>query len=393
MLAPRWLAAIWLPVLVLVPAGLANVVIPGSIGPDSPALAFVLFAGITAAYAGVGAFVIGRAPRNAVGWILWLIGLLVGLNSAASAYTAWSLAAFGGTLPGGALAGWLSQWAFSPPLAMALLLLPLLFPDGRPPSPRWQWLVGFSIVIVVTSALPDLLAPGPLQSLGIANPTGWTGDPAVLDLLGAFSSISPVVALPIVIASAVVRYRRGTSIERAQLRWLGATATLSVATLSVAMLTSDPVAIVAWIVAMVGVGLLPVAIGMAIVRYRLYEIDRIISRTVGWAASTAMVVGLFGVGLIGLETLLAGVTDSSTLAVAGSTLVACAAFQPIRRHVQSFVDRRFDRARYDAGRTAGTFAARLRGQVELGAVEAELLATIASALRPAEAGLWIRPSR
>ncbi len=381
---------VWLPVIVLVPAGLANILLPGVASPDSPWFAFVLFAGITAAYGGVGAFVIGREPRNAVGWILWLIGLLVGLNSAANAYADWSIDAFGGSLPGSTAAGWITQWAFSPPLVMALLLLPLLFPDGRPPSARWRWVVALSVVTVAVSALPDLLAPGPLGSTGIQNPTGWTGDPAVLNVLGVFNAVSPLVALPLVIASAVVRYRRGTAIERAQLRWFGSTAALSVAALSVATLTSNPVAIVAFVIAMVGVGLLPIAIGLAILRYRLWDIDRIISRSVAYLLITGLLAALFAGLVLALQTVLSSVTGASTLAVAASTLAVFALFQPLRRRVQRLVDRRFNRSKVDAEATLSALSAQLRDETDMTRVGDEIEGAVRRALAPSRLALWTR---
>ena len=382
---------VWLPVIVLVPAGLANILLPGVASPDSPWFAFVLFAGITAAYGGVGAFVIGREPRNAVGWILWLVGLLVGLNSAASAYADWSLDAFGGSLPGSTAAGWITQWAFSPPLVMALLLLPLLFPDGRPPSARWRWVVALSVVTVAVSALPDLLAPGPLGSTGIQNPTGWTGDPAVLDALGAFNTVSPLVALLLVIASAVIRYRRGTAIERAQLRWFGSTAALSVAALSVATLTSNPVAIVAFVVAMVGVGLLPIAIGIAIVRYRLWDIDRLISRTLSYAVVTGLLAAVFAGLVLALQTMLSFATGAGgTLSVAGSTLAVFALFTPVRARVQRLVDRRFNRSRVDAEAALTTLAFQLRDETDLERVADRVEVAVRRALAPSRLGIWTR---
>ncbi len=382
---------VWPPVIALAPAGLACALLPGTAGPNSPALAFALFTGITAVYGGVGAFVIGREPRNAVGWILWLTGLLVGLNLAATAYADWSVSTFAAALPGAEAAAWIAQWAFSPPLVMALLLLPLLFPDGRPPSARWRWVVVLSLLIAVLSATPSMLAPGPLGSSGFQNPTGWTGDPAVLDVLGVFNAVSPLVALPLVVASAVVRYRRGTAIERAQLRWFGSTATLSIAALSVAMLASNPVAALAFVVAMAGVGLLPVAIGIAIVRYRLWDIDRIISRTLSYAIVTGLLATLFAVLVLALQTGLATVTGAGgTFAVAASTLAVFALFQPLRGRVQRLVDRRFNRSRVDAEATLTGLAAYLRDETDLDRVASRVERAVHRAVAPAHASIWTR---
>ncbi len=445
----RQLTVVWVPVMVLVPAGLANVVLPGTTGPDSPAFAFVLFAGITTAYAGVGAFVITRAPQNAVGWLLWLIGLLIGLNTAATAYGAWSLAGFGGGLPGTVLAGWITQWAFSPPLVIALLLLPLLFPDGRPPTPRWRLLVAFSALVVVVSALPDMLAPGNLGPTSIANPTGWPGDPTVLDtaarlglglgiamlvgsllmpvisvsLPGSSSSVgvrNPIAVLPSLpiwsvltpdttilpivalllgsVGSLFVRYRRATGQERQQLRWIAAALALVIIGVLAGFAASAVIpgasgSGLVWLGPIVAVPLVPVAIGFAVLRYRLYDIDRIISRTISWTLTSGLVVGLFAGLIVALQALLAPITAQSGLAVAGSTLITAAAFQPVRRRIQAVVDRRFNRRRYDTERIVAAYAAHLRGVADLGEIEAGAVDAVARSVRPRGAAMWIRPSR
>ncbi len=386
-------AGLWALILVLAAGGLANILLPQGATQNNDAIAFILSAAITLLFGGIGALVVSRQPSNAVGWLLWVIGALIGLSMAATAYAIWSLTAFDAQLPGSVIAGWITQWAFSPTLVIALLFLPLLFPDGRLPSRRWRWALAFAALTTVAAGLPDMLQPGPLGPTGIPNPTGWSGDPALLDALRAFNSISPILAFPVVVASAVVRYRRGTPVERQQLKWFGATAVLAVISLSVAVLAPEPYGVLGFFGAMIAVALLPVSIGIAILRYRLYAIDRLVSRSISWAIVSLSLAAVFAGAVISLQALLAGVTQGQTFAVAASTLAAFALFQPLRRRVQAAVDRRFDRARYDGQRLVGAFAEDLRGEIDLAEIRDEMLATVATAVRPGHGAVWLRGDR
>ncbi len=382
----------WAVILILVAGGLANILLPATSTQNDDAVAFILSAAITLLFGGVGALVVNRQPHNAVGWLLWLTGALVGLSMASTAFAVWSLGAFETQPPPAVLAGWITQWMFSPTLVIALLVLPLLFPDGRLPSRRWRWAVGFAVLTAVAAGLPDMLQPGTLGPTTIPNPTAWTGDPALLDALRAFNSISPILALPVVVAAAITRYRRGSAIERQQLKWFGATAALAVISLSLAVLAPEPVGVLGFFGAMVAVALMPVSIGIAILRYRLYAIDRLVSRSISWTVVTGLLVAVFGGLVIALQALLAGITQGDTLAVAASTLAAFALFQPLRRRVQTAVDRRFDRARYDGQRLVDAYAESLRNEVDLGAIRDGMLATAATAVRPEHGAVWLRGS-
>ena len=383
-------AGLWALILILAAGGLANILLPESSTQNSEAIAFILSAAITLLFGGVGALVVNRQPSNAVGWLLWVIGVLIGLSMAATAYAIWSLSAFAGQLPGSVIAGWITQWAFSPTLVIALLFLPLLFPDGRLPSRRWRWALAFAVLTTVAAALPDMLQPGPLGPTGIPNPTGWSGDPAVLDALRAFNSVSPILAFPVVVASAVVRYRRGTPVERQQLKWFGATAVLAVISLSAAVLAPEPYGELGFFGAMIAVALLPVSIGMAILRYRLYAIDRLVSRSISWAIVTLGLAAMFAGAVISLQALLVGATQGDTLSVAASTLLAAALFQPLRARVQRAVDRRFNRSKSDAERTMAAFGNALRDHVDLDRLHGAVIETARIAVHPAGASLWIR---
>jgi hypothetical protein len=383
-------ALLWVVIVFLAAAGLGNILIPETLTQNTDAIAFILSAAITLLFGGVGALVVTRQPRNPVGWLLWCIGALIGLSMASTAYAAWSLSAFDARLPGSMIAAWITLWLFSPTLVIALLFLPLLFPDGRLPSRRWRWALAFAVLTAAAAGLPDMLTPGPISPSTIANPTGWPGDPGLLDALRAFNSVSPIIAFPVVVASAVVRYRRGTPIERQQLKWFAATVALAVISLSVAVIAPAPVGQAGFFGAMAAVALLPVAIGMAILRYRLYAIDRLVSRSISWAVLTVGLAAVFGALVIALQAVLAGVTQGQTLAVAASTLAAFALFQPLRRRVQTAVDRRFDRARYDARRSVDAFAGQLRDQVDLRQIQTDALAAVGATVRPAHAAVWLR---
>jgi MFS family permease len=380
----------WAVILALAAGGLANLLLPQPVADSNDDVAFILSATITLLFGGVGALVVNRQPRNAVGWLLWLTGVLVGVSMASTAIARWSLGAFDVPPPPAVLAAWITQWAFSPTLVTALFVLPLLFPDGRPPSRRWRWALAFAVLATVAAGLPDMLRPGSLGQTTIPNPTAWAGDPALLDALRTFDSISPILALPVVVAAAVVRYRRGSMIERQQLKWFGATAALAIISLSVAVLAPEPVSVLGFFGAMVAVALMPVAIGIAILRYHLYAIDRLVSRSISWTIISLSLAAVFVGLVIALQALLDGVTQGGTLAVAASTLAAFALFQPLRRRVQAAVDRRFDRARYDSQRLVDTFAENLRSEVDLGAIRGGMLATAATAVRPEHGAIWLR---
>jgi drug/metabolite transporter (DMT)-like permease len=214
---------------------------------------------------------------------------------------------------------------------------------------------------------------------------------------GDFEAAAGVLIFALLIASIVsmlVRYVRSTGVERLQLRWL----VTGLASVAVAVpvgfllfaLFGEAIEGLAWLPAMVAFTVPPIAIGIAVLRYRLYEIDRLISRTIGWAVVTGILLAVFGGAVLGLQAVLSDVTQGETLAVAASTLVAYALFQPLRRRVQSAVNHRFDRARVDADRTATAFAARLRDQIDLGGLEADIAGTVETALRPTSTGIWIR---
>jgi hypothetical protein len=341
-----------------------------------------------AAFMGVGALVVANRPGNAIGWVLAAIALLAVTGALAEEYAAYSVRARPGVVPGGVLAGWYGGWSWYPTVALVLVFTPLLFPDGRPPSPPWRlvaWLTG-----AVTTLVAALAAVQPTIELDdshvVDNPIGVAGIGGPEDtLLSVALGLLAVAAM----VSLVVRFRRSRGEERLQLKWF----TYAGALLPVVLVGDFLPAAAGDVLFAVGISLLPVAAGIAILRYRLYEIDRLINRTLVYGLVTVLLAGVYaGLVLVGGQ-LSGGVADGTpSWAVAGATLAVAALFQPARRRVQRLVDRRFNRARYDATRTVESFSARLRDEVDLDTLSAELLAVVDQTVQPTRVALWLRPS-
>jgi hypothetical protein len=319
-----------------------------------------------------------RRPGNRIGWLALAAGLTLGLRSFTDQYEQRALVAAPGSLPAGPLALWVSEWIWLISLALVAFLF-LLFPTGRLRSRRWRpaaWFAGsvfaLSTAAVMAGATREWAHPSASLSQLVS--------PPVL----AAMVICLLAALVVSGAAIVVRFARSAGEERLQLKWFAAAAVLVVATFIALILTnSDSVA--AAILNNLALLCLDVAIAVAVLKYRLYEIDRIISRTLAYAIVTGLLVGVYA-GLVLLATQV--LTLKSPVAVAGSTLVAAALFSPLRSRVQRAVDRRFNRARYDADQMVAAFAARLKDAVDLDAVQADLASVVQQALEPAHVSLW-----
>ena len=274
--------------------------------------------------------------------------------------------------------------------SMILPVLALVFPHGTLPSWRWRLPVGAVAAVLLASTLIRIFTPGEIAGTASRNPFGIDAMPATVAGLADLLAGLGIIAVSVLgVAAVLVRYRRGAIVERQQLRWFAGAVLLAV--VPIAISPQPGIGGPIWILlASVGLLLVPVSVGIAVTRYRLYEIDRIVSRTICWAVVTGLLAAVFVVLVVTLQTVLAPVTDENTLAVAASTLAAFALFQPVRRRVQWAVDRRFDRARYDGQRIVDTFAQRLRSDVDLGSLRASLAATADDAVRPATTVLWLR---
>jgi hypothetical protein len=354
------------------------------------------------AYAVLGALLVVRRPRNVIGWLLMLIGFgFVGVATTpgtdldALRTDTESLAAF--------LLVWLGAW--TPYVAFGgFVALTVVFPSGRLPAGRWRSpsiaLLACCVTLAALSAFAPTLSYNPdsgVASIGVQNRLAVLPDLFLWSLIPLDAFILPTVAcLALGVVSMLARYRRATGIERLQLRWL--VAALAFVVLAVvgglAIGTIFPaIGGGAWIFTILAFPTVPIAIYIAITRYRLYEIDRIISRTLGWLAVTVLLAAVFAVVNLGLQALLEPVTTNNTLAIAASTLLAAGLFQPVRRRVQHTIDRRFNRARADAEGVAAAFADRLRSEVDLDAIAADVRGTVDGVLAPRTAILWLRHDR
>lgn len=275
--------------------------------------------------------------------------------------------------------------------SLILPVVALTFPDGRLPAPTWRLPVGIALGALAAATILPVLKPGQIAEFTGTNPLGVDALPAWLSsLAGPLSGVGIVLISALGIGAVVTRYRRGSGIERQQLRWFVAAVLLAVVPITVAPLTSG-LGGPAWLLlAVFGLLLVPIAIGIAVTRYRLYEIDRLISRGLSWAVLSGLLLAVYAGAVIALQGVFGGVTQGETVAVAGSTLLAAALFQPLRRRVQAAVDHRFNRARYDADRTVEGFAERLRDEVDLVSLSVDIARVVDNALKPSTIDVWIR---
>jgi hypothetical protein len=357
-----------------------------------------------APYAGVGALLAIRRPSSPIGWLLMALGWAFALVTLTLDATPDQFAA--GTLaPHVAILA--SVTANQGTLGFFLLaLLAIVFPSGRFPTGRWGAVARIAAGIALACVLVGFVMPRINVNLWSGSTGTVVRNPlAILPDLPVWAPLTPdTVVLPVValmgaaIVSLFLRFRRAVGVERQQLKWIAAALGFVVVAVFGGFVTGILVPAAAqsgvvWLGAVVAFPCVPVAIGLAVLRYRLYEIDRLVSRTIGWALTTGTIAALFGALAVGLQGLLAPLTAGNGLAVAASTLTAVALFQPLRRRLQRVVDRRFNRARYDAERTVADFAARLRDQIELRAIQAHVLASVDAAVRPAGTTLWLRERR
>jgi hypothetical protein len=394
---PRWPAglawALWaLTVLGLLATAWLDRLLRQAGRPDLTALPA---SGIPLAVAAVSAVTVGavlaaRRPAHPVGWLLVGLGVSECVHDLTYAYTRYGLVARPGSLPGAGYLAGLNNGVVVAWIACAGFVL-LLTPTGRLPSRRWRWWARVAAAAPVLWLLGSVVDPAPLRPEypEIANPLAV---PALNGLLAGLwvAALVVLVALVVAAGSLVLRFRRARGTERQQLRWLAWGATLASAALVAAMaglILADDFTLLN-----LGLGVcaavLPVATGAAILRYRLYDLDRIISRTLAWTLLTLLLGLGYALVVLGLGRLL---PQGSSLGVAAATLAAAAAFQPARRRLQAAVDRRFNRRRHDAAQTIAAFGTRLRDQVDLDTLTGELLAVVHQTIQPTRVSLWLRP--
>jgi hypothetical protein len=360
---------------------------------DGPTIANLLT--WTVSFSIIGALIASHRPENPIGWIFLAEGFCYGLLSAGDEYAIYALLTNPGALPLGAEASWLGQWIWAPGLGLSLVFLPLLFPDGHPPSHRWRpvgWLGGLSIGLTVVSST-ILLWPerGPALLTGDENPSH------VVNVLVGF------IALPLMllaglgaVISLFVRFRRTRGHERQQIKWFASAAALTLVCISVfgqSTLRGLPGVIVALSFLLV-IPSIPIATGIAILRYRLYDIDLIINRTLVYGSLSASLALVYFGGVATTQAIfraLTGQEQQPQLAVVVSTLAIAALFMPLRRRIQSFIDSRFYRRKYDARKTLEAFSAKLKDETDLDALSGDLVGVVRETMQPAHVSLWLRP--
>jgi hypothetical protein len=348
------------------------------------------------AFPTVGALVASRRRGNAIGWLFCVVGVLFGLQSAAYGWGVYALFTQPGELPGAELAAWLSTWLFVPALFCIPVYLFLLFPDGRPVSRRWKpvaWLAGAGLLATtVGSALsPGRLDGPPFES--VENPAGLAGGGEALELTSVLGFWLTLASILLAGVSLVVRFRRAGGPERQQLKWFASAAALFAATTIVyTVFLADVAEQAGQISTLLAFAGIPVAVGVAILRHRLYDIDVVINQTLVYGSLTVMLVTLYFGAIVVLQRVFVALTgQQSTLAVVASTLAIAALFSPLRRRVQGFVDRRFYRRKYDAAKTLEAFSAKLRDETDLDALNAELVGVVRETMQPTHVGLWLHP--
>jgi hypothetical protein len=354
-------------------------------------------AAFTVVFVAVGLLVTVRRPENVIGWLFLASGLISAVQTAADSYAEYAVLS---GAPGGPEAFWFAGWIWLPALALIAVTL-MLFPTGRPPSPRW-WVIVLAMVpatFVVTllwaiAQPPDVGAEAVRTSLNAVDPLGLGADHPLRTVAG----MSTVLLAAGVVAAAVslgARMRLSDATERQQIKWVLYAGALVGPAFASSVLTTlivaDPaIAKATQLLGISAVLLVPIAAAIAILRYRLYDIDVLINRTLVYGGVSAILGAAYVLGVILFQSLLRPFTAGNELAIAVSTLIVAALFQPVRARVQNAVDRRFYRARYDAARTLDEFSDRLRGDVDLDSVRSDLVSVLEETVRPSHATVWLR---
>ncbi len=338
----------------------------------------------------IGFLIATRHPDNPIGWIFLGVALAHTLGGLAQGYADYWLAGKGAPRALGQTAAWYEDSSWIPWVLIPATVLLLLFPDGRLPTPRWRPIAWCAAVGIPLAFVTGGAHPGPLEDFPeVANP--YTIDSALLDPLEGIAVLLVLVAIVGSALSLIIRFRRASSVQRQQIKWLALAGAVAAVVVVVGIAGYDlwgaPASNLAIELSLMG---LPVAAGVAILRYRLYDVDVVINRTLVYGLLTATLAGAYLCSVLVLGLALRPLTKDSNLAIAGSTLAVAALFRPARARIQQVVDRRFYRRRYDAQRTLEAFSARLRDQVELATLNAELRAVVRETLQPAHVSLWLR---
>lgn len=387
-------------VLVVAMVGL-TVLSVGSPGPleydDTPAVV-VVYGVLGLMYPTLGAFIASRHPRNVIGWMFCVSGLAITGAACCQLYADYVIYNEPGAGPGGDIAFWASSWMFPGGLFATPVFLMFLFPTGRAATRFWSRVVSLAVVWLCIGFTSISLVPGKLEppEFGVVNPFGLPGTAGEIARVVSTAGQS---ALPLIFLLGIValidRRRRAVGDERQQIKWFGYTATmmavsfgLCFASVAAGFQTLGDIFFVIGAVALAGI---PLASGLAILKYRLYDIDVVINRTLVYGSLTAVLAVVYVALVFMFQALLQPFTEQSDLAVAGSTLAVAALVRPVRSRAQSFIDRRFYRRKFDAQRTLEGFASHLRDEVDLEALSGRLTRVVGETMQPAHVSLWLKP--
>jgi MFS family permease len=346
----------------------------------------------------MGAIVASRRSENLVGWLLGLYGLAQSIYHFSGQYAIYALLARPDSLPAGEAMAWISSWLLPIIIGFSAFFI-LLFPTGRLPSRRWRWVTWLTVAFVLVGVILGAFSPGPVEGLGpIRNPLGIEGFSNVYN-----SILLTMVATFLLVAAAssvFMRLRRAKGVERQQIKWFAYAAAATVIGLFLAYIIPTMIDTPLWFeragyaVLIAVIPAIPISIGIAILRYRLYDIDIIINRTLVYGSLTVTLVALYFGGVVVLQRVFVVLTgQQSTLAVVASTLLIAALFTPLRRRIQSFIDRRFYRSKYDARKTLEAFSVKLRDVTDLDALSDDLVGVVRETMQPAHISLWLRPEK
>jgi hypothetical protein len=391
---PILLVALSMPLYLSIPASRPSGItdIPDTVGA-------VLFTALVLSFSTVGALIATRRPQNRIGWILIAAGFALGATILASGYVDFSLAAARGRLPGTEWVAWFAQWVWVPGFGPALTFLLLLFPDGRLPSRGWRPVGWLAVAAMVTLAFGSAFTPGPfVDRPEVTNPLGLAPFGGSLLEEGGVGWLLFPASVVLSATSMVVRFRRATGEERQQIKWFALAAAFAAVgwvTITFAYGSEEGLVVVgAQLLQLISFLSIPLAVGIAVLKYRLYDIDLLINRALVYGVLTASLALVYFGGVATTQTIfrsLTGQEQQPQLAIVVSTLVIAGLFNPLRRRIQGFIDRSFYRRKYDAKKTLETFSAKLRDETDLDALSSDLVGVVRETMQPVHVSLWLRP--